>query len=788
MNSIFDDFVLRAAGCPPYGYQRRLAEEGLPDVLRVPTGAGKTMAAVLPWLYRRRHHPDLAVRRGTPRRLVFVLPQRALVEQTVDVIDGWLTALDESEIGRYILMGGVDRDDRAWKMHPEQDAIFVGTQDMILSRLLMRGYAEPRANWPMSFGLLHSDTQFVFDEVQLMGPALPTSLQMQGLRAELGTALPCRSMWMSATLDVPRLGEVAPDLDPDLGVVELSEDDRTGPLRVRLDATRRLERIEIDGKRYARELSSRIVSEHRPATRTLVVLNTVDRATEVFDAVTKLAPAADLVLLHSRYRPPDRAVRTKVAIAAPGAAGTIVVSTQVLEAGMDITSELLVTELAPWSSIVQRSGRCNRDGCASDARILWTWPPSGLKQHLPYKAEQLEHTSGVLAALEGEDVTSSRMQEAAQDLDPPVHPVLRRRDLLDLFDTAPDLDGNDIDVSQWIRDADDRTAFLAWRAIDTMDETAPYPARDELCPAPLGDALRELVTKRQARTFDHRDGRWRSAVSADVRLGAVIVLDAASGGYLPDRGFSPKSTDPVPTLPPAEPRPVEAVETDPLSQVTGPWVPLSVHLADVERESARLLRELDPSGITMEQRTATELAGRYHDLGKAHPTFEASLRAAAAEDPVGIGPWAKSPGRGALRHKPRFFRHELVSALLLTDGGVGLLDDVAEPDLVGHLVLAHHGKVRLSVRARPEEQQNRVLGVTDGDMTLDLTLPDGRTLPARSLSLEPTRMGVDGLTARALRLRDRPDLGPFRLAFLEAVVRAADWIASASYETEPCCE
>jgi len=67
----FQLLVSRATGgASPYPYQQRLADDGLPDLLRVPTGAGKTMAAVLPWLYRRRHHPDPGVRAKTPRWLV----------------------------------------------------------------------------------------------------------------------------------------------------------------------------------------------------------------------------------------------------------------------------------------------------------------------------------------------------------------------------------------------------------------------------------------------------------------------------------------------------------------------------------------------------------------------------------------------------------------------------------------------------------------------------------------------------------------------------------------------
>jgi CRISPR-associated endonuclease/helicase Cas3 len=134
-----------------------------------------------------------------------------------------------------------------------------------------------------------------------------------------------------------------------------------------------------------------------------------------------------------------------------------------------------------------------------------------------------------------------------------------------------------------------------------------------------------------------------------------------------------------------------------------------------------------------------------------------------------------------LRHDPPHFRHELVSALVLLDDTTGLLDGVDEPDLVIYLALAHYGKVRLTVRARPDEQVNTVLGVVHESTTVDTTLPVIGTLAARPVSLQAVRFGRGSLTSRALRLRDREDLGPFRLAFCEAVVRSADWRASASY-------
>ena len=756
----------------PYEYQVRLAQDGLPDVLHVPTGAGKTAAAVLPWIYRRQENVP-----GTPHWLVFVLPQRTLVEQTRDEIKTWLGNL-ASNVSLHVLMGGEDGGE--WKSEPARERIFVGTQDMVLSRLLMRGYAEGRFAWPMSFGLLHAGAQFVFDEVQLMGPGLPTSLQLQGLRESLGTAMPCRSMWMSATLDVATLRTV--DFDRRLTVVEISDTDRIGGLKTRLNATRRIVALdldEVDARRYPRRLAERVVAEHRPGTRTLVVLNTVDRARQVYDAIAAGEPKAAVELLHSRYRPKDRQDRTDSALAEPGTNGTIVVSTQVLEAGVDITSTTLFTEAAPWSSIVQRAGRCNRDGKAGDARLFWTTPPSGKNRALPYEAAELAHTAEALTALEGQPLTSTGLAKHTADVVKPVHPILRRRDLLGLFDTAPDLNGNDIDVGPFIRDSADRTMSVAWRDEPTEGADEPAVAAEALCPAPLADVRSMLRNPARGRIFDQVTGEWRPARPEDVRPTAVIVLDAARGGYDPDRGFDPASKSPVqPISPPA--REPDSTDTDPNSMGSRRWVPLAQHLEDTDRAATELLTALGSEvDLTEAQREAIVLAARYHDLGKAHPTFVDSLARANKTSPMpSRKAWAKSPGNARLRHQPPHFRHELVSALLLLDRDTGLLDGTEEPDLVAYLALAHHGKVRVTVRGKPDERADTILGVRHGTSTLDTGLPGGGTLSGREISLDLTRMGAGSLTSRALRLRDRDDLGPFRLAFCEAIVRVADWAAS----------
>src|SRR3546814_10060572 len=85
----------------PFDYQRRLAEECMwPDVVNVPTGLGKTAAVTLAWLYKRGWRSggrDASADSRTPRRLIWCLPMRVLVEQTKENVEAWLSNLGRSE-------------------------------------------------------------------------------------------------------------------------------------------------------------------------------------------------------------------------------------------------------------------------------------------------------------------------------------------------------------------------------------------------------------------------------------------------------------------------------------------------------------------------------------------------------------------------------------------------------------------------------------------------------------------------------------------------------------------
>ena len=126
---------------------------------------------------------------------------RVLVEQTEQVARQLAERIPDAHRPTvHVAMGGEDAGE--WFLCPERPAIIIGTQDMLLSRALNRGYASARARWPMEFGLLNHDALWVMDEVQLMDVGLATSAQIQAFREEdRGKRLrPCHTWWMSATL------------------------------------------------------------------------------------------------------------------------------------------------------------------------------------------------------------------------------------------------------------------------------------------------------------------------------------------------------------------------------------------------------------------------------------------------------------------------------------------------------------------------------------------------------------------------------------------------------------
>lgn len=773
----FDAFFRAATGHAPYPYQTKLVSSLPPALLHVPTGAGKTYAIFLSWLWRRRFHPDPGVQAATPRRLVYTLPMRSLVEQTRDTIQTCLGTLGldgPDGVQIHVLMGG-DLDDE-WLLYPEQDAILIGTLDQLVSRALNRGYGMSRFRWPAAFGLLHNDALWVLDEVQLFGAALPTSAQLEGFRQKLGTVAPVQTVWMSATLQADWIATVDHPLSASPDVYTLTDADRANPdLHRRLTARKQIQQqplCKVKEKHYAKELAAVITEHHQPGTLTLVMLNTVDRAVDVYKALAK--HPAEKLLLHSRFRPEEREQQVSRLKAEIPSAGRIAVCTQVVEAGIDLSARTLITELAPWASLVQRFGRCNRKGEFDCADVLWLDVEE--KAAAPYAAEDLTQSRKLLTRLEGCSVAPDQLPPC--NLRQEAFDVIRHRDLIDLFDTTPDLSGNDIDVGRFVRVGDEYDLHVFWRdwAPGRPDKTAPAPDQRELCPVPLYALKDALKTgDREAWIWDHLDDQWRRVDAKGLHPGQVIMLRSADGGYDADLGWAPRSKAYVsPLLEAGQVKP-EATGDD-YRSFQAPQT-LTQHTDQVVAELAVILDRLPSLAPYAE---AMRLAARHHDLGKAHAVFQATMRSAMAGTNVDEATiWAKSGGR-ARRHRRRYFRHELASAL-------ALLQRRPDQFLAAYLAAAHHGRVRLAIRSMPDEERppkaqiRFALGVWEGERLPAVDLGGGTIAPETVLDLSP--MGIGGAAPtwleQALALRDDPQVGPFRLAYLEAVIRAADGRASA---------
>ena len=708
---------------PPHQWQAELAASDVARnrLIRVPTGMGKTLGVLAAWSW----HRIICGNGRWPRRLVWCLPMRVLVEQTDAVARAafgtagllWDPANDHGgKVGVHVLMGGTDTGGE-WSLYPEESAVLIGTQDMLLSRALNRGYAAGRASWPHEFGLLSHDALWVMDEVQLMDVGIATSAQLQAFQDddERKALRPRHTWWMSATLQAAWLESVDtrehhPAWTQEPTKVSLAS------MSGGLGAIEKALAVDGVGAEDHRGLAARVLHEHARVGDgdngriTLVVCNTVDRASQTFDELRGLAPEQEIRLVHGRFRPYERSSWREEFLsreACHSGVNRIVVATQVVEAGVDISAGCLVTELAPWSSLVQRFGRCARYGGTGAAVVIDRGVDEASAR--PYSADELAAAREALAAIEGigGGVGIARLERFESNLDAKetarLYPyqakhLIIRREFDELFDTTPDLTGADIDISRFVRATDDRDLQVFWldlpsaRKADRNPAPSPdrQPRREELCAVPFLAARdwlcgEESKVNRKPRlrggmrawVWDWLEGAWVVAERAMLVPGRVVCVASDAGGYLEDRGFAPEETRRVQEvpLPTAEPSSADAVLADASAGgdafSTGDWKTIGGHSDEVVAEAAALSGALElPDNI----RNVLSLAARWHDLGKAHPAFQGAIR------PKGIRPnaqdLAKAPKDAWLRPPGTYrtadgsdvrpgLRHELASALAL---------------------------------------------------------------------------------------------------------------------------
>jgi CRISPR-associated endonuclease/helicase Cas3 len=173
--------------------------------------------------------------------------------------------------------------------------------------------------------------------------------------------------------------------------------------------------------------------------------------------------------------------------------------------------------------------------------------------------------------------------------------------------------------------------------------------------------------------------------------------------------------------------------------------------------------------------------GFRHELASTLALFDV-LRRHRPVHPALLGPWGTLFGAAGLPAQSQAVAQN--SPNVLEQEVLALSGD--EFDLLAYLICSHHGKVRFSWHAAPADQEAadpvlRIRGVRDGDVLPPLllltTAREAVMLPASVMSLAPAASGISRLTglswaARALRLLQMH--GPYKLAYLEALLRVAD--------------
>jgi len=297
---------------------------------------------------------------------------------------------------------------------------------------------------------------------------------------------------------------------------------------------------------------------------------------------------------------------------------------------------------------------------------------------------------------------------------------------------------------------------------------------------------------REIRVWDTLAERWRRIDKSRLRPGLVLMLRARDGGYDPELGFHAAGKKPVTVVDPDPGSGLSDVyNSDKLTSI-GRFVSLTEHLNDVAAAAEQLINEL---ALSEAEAQAMVTAARWHDVGKAHAAFQNMVLEDAHDAELRRNElWAKSASN---RKRPnyfvvsngekiprRHFRHELASMLAWLEHG-----EINEKhDLIAYLIAAHHGRVRTGLRALPDERRapndlRYARGIWEADPLPEVRL-NGKSVPPTELRLNIMELGLGeqgpSWTERTQRLLR--ELGPFRLAWLEALVRIADWRASRQEE------
>lgn len=859
MSASFPELFEKLTDSAPFPWQTALYQlfiaGRMPTAADIPTGLGKTSVVTI-WLIALLTHPN-----QVPRRLVYVVNRRTVVDQTTSEVERVRAKLCEQPALRNKLqrlcaiptemplalstLRGQFADNREWSIDPARPAVIVGTVDMIGSGLLFNRYTCGFKTRPLHAALLGQDVLLVHDEAHLE-PAFQTLLEtiaVEQRRSGETHALHVLQLTATGRSDAPAF-----TLTPD--------DEKDSRVRQRLRAPKRLQLHSLANEKDIPDKLAELALAHRDSGRAILIfVRTVEAANKVASAIRKQSlPTCvltgtmrgkerdDLVRdpVFRRFLPPTNNTATSTA---PTAGTVYLVATSAGEVGVNISADDLICDLTTFESIAQRFGRVNRFGTTKGTTVAIVHPEK-FDESKPYEAARAR-TLDLLRSLDGEASPQALRQldsaerRAAFSPEPLIRPATDilfdawslttiREPLPGRPPIAPYLHG---ETQDW----DPPETLVAWRSEVELIQGALldfYAPEELLADYPLKphELLRDrssrigeqlaLIAKRTAATnplleawLVANDGTVQRATLADLAklssedaddlLGdRTLLLPPCAGGLLPTglldgkaestgnediADFSASASNLPPRIrllqdtaeipaeysdsdlriiriidmlrgvddpdspdsnTPATPRfwlwleRPKSAGTDG-HRMSGASVLLVDHTQDVETHARSIVAKLKlPTPLA----DCVVLAARLHDLGKCRRHWQRSIG-----NDVAARVLAK-PGRELHpRDIGEPYRHEFGSLRdATTDTQLRALS-AEQRDLVLHLIAAHHG------RGRPHFP------------TAETFDPEATLAEAQAIAAE--------VPLRFARLQRR--FGRWGLAYLESLLRAADYAASA---------
>ena len=191
-------------------------------------------------------------------------------------------------------------------------------------------------------------SKVVIDEIQAYSPEICAVL-IKGI--EMIHKIGGKFMIMTATMPTIYLDELKKR-----GVFD---DENTVEATFNTDKKRHNIKLEYDNINNNLE---KIINEGY-SKKVLVIVNTVNAANETYEKIKEIDGNVNLNLLHSMYIQEDRSkLEHDIKEFARGNKNGIWITTQLVEASLDVDFDILHTELSTLDSLFQRFGRCNRKG------------------------------------------------------------------------------------------------------------------------------------------------------------------------------------------------------------------------------------------------------------------------------------------------------------------------------------------------------------------------------------------------------------------------------------------